>query len=130
MVKLVDTLVLEASALGVRVRVSPSAPSLGFFMIISEHINTKLQQHFKPLHLSVVNESALHHVPKGSESHFRIELVSAAFEPLSLLQRHRAVNSLLAKEFELIKACSLHLFTPAEWEAKNGLAEKSPRCVG
>lgn len=30
-VKLVDTLVLEASAFGVRVRVSPSAPFLFFF---------------------------------------------------------------------------------------------------
>jgi BolA protein len=36
----------------------------------------KLDGAFSPDHLEVINESASHNVPEGSESHFKVVLVS------------------------------------------------------
>ena len=40
-------------------------------------------------------QSYMHNVPRGSETHFKVVLVSEAFDGLSLIKRHRAVNSTL-----------------------------------
>ena len=37
-------------------------------MKIQNAIQQKLQTHFAPSHLEVINESAMHNVPAGSES--------------------------------------------------------------
>ncbi len=100
-------------------------------MTILEKIETKIKNNLQYLHLNVVNESHMHSsVPKNSETHFRIEIVSNTFENKSLLQRHRVINELLEDEFSLIKACSLHTLTEKEWEKKNLKIEKSPTCAG
>ena len=39
----------------------------------------KLDGAFSPVHLEVINESATHNVPEGSESHFKVVLVSQSF---------------------------------------------------
>ena len=70
----------------------------------------------------------MHSVPKGSESHFRIEIVSEFFENQSLLNRHRFINQTISEEISQIRACSLHTLTKAEWEKKNGKLENSPTC--
>ncbi|MGL5236711.1 MAG: BolA/IbaG family iron-sulfur metabolism protein, partial [Plesiomonas shigelloides] len=66
--------------------------------MIQEQIIAKLQAAFAPLHLDVINESHRHNVPAGSESHFKVVLVSDAFCGQRLLARHRAVNAALAEE--------------------------------
>ena len=38
----------------------------------------KLEKAFSPNHLEVINESASHNVPAGSESHFKV-IISADF---------------------------------------------------
>lgn len=100
-------------------------------MPIQQQIEQKLHAAFAPLHLEVANESHMHNVPEGSESHFRVVLVSGQFEGRPLVQRHRAVNAALADELSGgIHALALHTMTPEEWFAKGGAAPASPPCMG
>ncbi|GAK85288.1 cell division protein BolA [Vibrio ponticus] len=48
--------------------------------MIEETIQTKLHQQLSPTHLEVINESYMHNVPPGSESHFKVIVVSEQFE--------------------------------------------------
>ncbi len=54
---------------------------------------------FVPTHLAVINDSARHHGHAGDdgsgESHFTVEIESAAFAGLSRLERQRMVNRAL-----------------------------------
>jgi BolA protein len=100
-------------------------------MQIQTQIEQKLRAQFAPLHLEVNNESHMHDVPQGSESHFRVVLVSQQFEGKPLIQRHRAVNAILDQEIKgQIHALALHTMTPDEWFAKGGEAPESPPCLG
>jgi stress-induced morphogen len=99
-------------------------------MSIKSSIETKLTEKLTPIFLKVENESHLHSVPKGSESHFRIEIVSNHFEEKGLLLRHRLINDIISEEIPKIRACSLHTMTQKEWEKKNGKTENSPTCAG
>ena len=49
-------------------------------------IRVKLTNQFSPLHLDILNESYMHNVPKGSETHFKVVVVSSQFENTPLLQ--------------------------------------------
>jgi BolA protein len=65
-------------------------------------ITNKLREAFSPESLDVSDESHLHeghagHRP-GGETHFRVYIVSAAFEGKSRVERHRMINSALAAE--------------------------------
>ena len=100
-------------------------------MQVQQQIEKKLLEQFGPLHLEVTNESHMHNVPDGSESHFRVVLVSAQFEEKPLIKRHRAVNAILEEELSgQIHALALHTMTPGEWFAKGGKAPESPPCLG
>ena len=100
-------------------------------MSIALAIEDKLLETFSPVHLDVINESAMHNVPPGSESHFKVVIVADAFEGQRLLARHRAVNAVLAEELaNQIHALALHTYTPAEWEQLYGGAPASPQCMG
>lgn len=100
-------------------------------MQIQQQIEHKLSAQFAPLHLEVKNESHMHNVPEGSESHFRVVLVASQFEGKPLIQRHRAVNAILDQELKgEIHALALHTMTPEEWFAKGGEAPESPPCLG
>ncbi len=99
-------------------------------MSIKSFIESKLIEKLNPVFLKVENESHLHSVPKGSESHFRIEIVSDHFEKKNLLLRHRLINEIISEEISKIRACSLHTLTQSEWEKRNGKTENSPTCAG
>ncbi|MCG6967081.1 MAG: BolA/IbaG family iron-sulfur metabolism protein [Chromatiaceae bacterium] len=100
-------------------------------MQVQQQIERKLREQFAPLHLEVANESHMHNVPAGAESHFRVVLVSEQFEGRPLVQRHRAVNGALQQELQgQIHALALHTMTPEEWFAKGGDAPESPPCLG
>ena len=93
-------------------------------------IEARLRDAFAPAHLEVLNESGNHNVPPGSESHFRVTLVSEAFDGEKLIARHRAVNKALADELAgPVHALALHTYTPAEWAERGGTPE-SPPCLG
>ena len=94
-------------------------------------ISEKLDQRFDLKHLDVVNESGNHNVPPGSETHFKVVMVSADFDGARLLARHRAVNEVLAEELAGdVHALALHTYTPEEWQARFGDAPMSPPCLG
>lgn len=100
-------------------------------MSMQDKIAAKLTLDFTPLHIEVENESHTHNVPEGSESHFKVTLVSDRFDDKNLLQRHRAVNASLDGEIrDNIHALALHTMTPEEWFAKGGVAPESPPCLG
>lgn len=96
-----------------------------------DRIQQQLINKFIPLHIEVIDESHSHNVPEGSESHFKVILVSEQFSEKSLIARHREVNSALKEEFEQgMHALALHTMTPDEWFAKGGDYPQSPPCLG
>ncbi|WP_337843054.1 BolA/IbaG family iron-sulfur metabolism protein [Rheinheimera sp.] len=101
-------------------------------MLVHTLIEQKLLHAFDPVFLDVVNESHMHSVGPGAESHFKVVIVTSAFEGQRLLQRHRSVNAVVAEELaEKIHALALHTYTPSEWYEY--YAEKppaSPKCLG
>jgi len=99
-------------------------------MTIAETIQSKLTAGLSPAHLEVINESGNHNVPKGSESHFKVVVVSPAFEGRPVLHRHRMVYALLAEELSgAVHALALHTYTGAQWQAL-AAAPASPACRG
>jgi BolA protein len=71
-------------------------------MTVKDAITNKLREAFAPESLAVVDESHLHeghsgHRP-GGETHFRLYIVSKAFEGKSRIERHRMINTALAAE--------------------------------
>ena len=102
---------------------------------VQQRITQKLNDAFSPEHLEVVNESYMHNVPEGSESHFKVIIVSDAFKDKMLIARHRLVNKVLADELGKerheggIHALALHTMTMEEWFSK-GSAPDSPECMG
>lgn len=99
-------------------------------MTVEDDITSKLENALTPQHLEVINESHMHNVPPGSESHFKIVAVSEQFEGKMLIARHRIINKLLAEDLAgPIHALSLHTMTSAEW-VKKGSAPVSPPCMG
>ncbi len=66
---------------------------------MQEEMEQILTAAFAPTHLAVINDSASHSGHSGDdgsgESHFTIEIVSAAFAGVSRLQRQRMVNAAL-----------------------------------
>lgn len=86
---------------------------------VAATIERKISSAFSPVRLEIVDESHRHvgHVgarPEG-ESHFRIELVSRAFEGKSRVDRQRMVYDVLADEMAShVHALTLRTLTPAE----------------
>jgi len=71
-------------------------------MSTRDAIINKLREAFVPESLDVADESHLHeghagHRP-GGETHFRVYIVSPAFEGKSRIERHRMINAVLAGE--------------------------------
>ena len=100
-------------------------------MRVQQSIETKVAEALTPVHLDVINESHMHSVPPGSESHFKLVVVSDAFEGKSLVQRHQAVNGILADELKGgIHALSMETLTAPEWQQRDGRTMDSPACHG
>jgi BolA protein len=100
-------------------------------MNVQSTIESKLSAGLDPHHLEVINESHRHNVPPGSESHFKVVLVSREFEGKSLLERHRLVHELLADEMRNdIHALALHTYTKEDWQSHQQNAPGSPPCHG
>ena len=100
-------------------------------MTVQSGIEHKIQGALRPVFLQVANESHMHNVPSGSESHFKVTVVSAEFDGKLPLARHRVLNQLLKEELEgPVHALSLHTFTPEEWQERQGQTRNSPPCQG
>ncbi|MBS1269360.1 MAG: DNA-binding transcriptional regulator BolA [Gammaproteobacteria bacterium] len=100
-------------------------------MPMRAQLERKLRKSLNPVHLEVINESHMHNVPEGSESHFKVVIVAEAFENQSRVARHRLVNDSVAAELQAgIHAFSINAMTPPEWLDKGGRATESPPCLG
>jgi BolA protein len=100
-------------------------------MIVQERIRGRLQERFAPAHLELDNESHMHSVPPGSESHFRVVLVSEQFAGQRKVARHQAVYAALAEELAgPVHALALHTYSPAEWAERSQAGPASPPCHG
>jgi BolA-like protein 1 len=100
-------------------------------MIVQQRIASKLNAALSPVHLDVENESHRHSVAPGSETHFKVLVVSPAFEGKSLIDRHRAVNTALAAELAGgVHALTIRALTPAQWQADGAAGFVSPPCLG
>jgi BolA family transcriptional regulator, general stress-responsive regulator len=96
-------------------------------MSIQQRMEKKLEEAFSPERLEVINESHLHaghhHVESGhhavfdgtGETHFRVRIVASAFAGRSRVERHRAVNALLADELKAgVHALAIEPAAPGE----------------
>lgn len=100
-------------------------------MKIATEINDIVVDALAPVRLDVINESHMHNVPAGSESHFKLVIVSDSFDGKSLVARHRTVNKLLAHQLDgNVHALSMHTYTPVEWQQRGGEVPDSPPCLG
>ena len=98
-------------------------------MTMQTLIEEKLTTALKPEFLDVINESHMHSGP-ATDSHFKVVVVSPAFEGKMLIARHRMVNESLADELNQIHALAIHTMTPEEYFEKAGKVADSPQCEG
>lgn len=88
-------------------------------------IESLLEESFSPKHLEVIDESHQHSGPER-ETHFRVRLVSSAFESKSLVERHRLVYQALQPELDSgLHALAIETFAPSE----NLKGRESPPCA-
>ena len=97
---------------------------------VAAAINDKISQKLAPSHLEIINESYMHNVPKGSETHFKVVVVSDKFQDTKLIARHRMVNDILSEELQSgVHALSIVAKTPDQW-TDGQFVDKSPACRG
>lgn len=103
-------------------------------MSVQENVEAKLRENLAPQHLEVVNESHMHSVAKGSETHFKVVVVSDRFEGMNPVKRHQlvygALGDLMGKKTSQggIHALAITSRTPSEWAA-SPQANESPLCA-
>ena len=97
---------------------------------LQARVETKLRNQLEPTVLEVINESSMHNVPVGSETHLKVVVVSAAFTGKSAVERHRIVYQALSDELrDGLHALSLTSRSPEEWQESRAVGA-SPRCLG
>ena len=71
-------------------------------MRLADRIRSKLEAAFAPARVAIVDDSAHHKghagARPGGETHFTVEIVSAAFSGLGRVERQRRVYAVLAEE--------------------------------
>ena len=88
-------------------------------MSTRDAIINKLREAFVPESLDVIDESHMHeghagHRP-GGETHFRVYIVSPAFQGKSRIDRHRLVNTALEAELKgSVHALAIKAQAPGE----------------
>ncbi|TCD13745.1 BolA family protein [Oricola cellulosilytica] len=88
---------------------------------LEERITRKIQEQLSPTRFEVINESHLHAGHQGGamdgtgETHFRVRVIAASFTGMSRVDRHRALNELLADELAGgVHALALEPAAPSE----------------
>ncbi len=96
-------------------------------LIESQIINT-LSSSMNLSSLKIINESFMHNVPAGSESHFKIVVVTNDFNNLSIIKRHQLIYKTLDNLMNKIHALSIHAFNEEEFKL-NPVILDSPECA-
>ena len=98
-------------------------------MVMQSKIESKIKT-LNPFFVELVNESHNHSVPKNSETHFKLLLVSDLFLGLNRVQRQRKIYDLLAEELKSgVHALTMRLLTAEEYSKEQSSFE-SPNCHG
>ena len=99
-------------------------------MIVEQRLREKIVGALAPVHLEVVNESGGHNVPAGSETHFKVVVVSGAFAGKPRVAQHRMVFRAVDEELrDGVHALAVHTYTEEAW-ARTAAAPESPQCLG
>ena len=99
-------------------------------MILEILLRNALMKSLDPSVLDLENESHGHNVPKNSETHFRLVVVSQMFEGLSRVKRHQLVYKVAQEALEKgVHALAMQCFTESEW-AEDPQCLRSPPCRG
>ncbi|XP_003478921.3 bolA-like protein 1 [Cavia porcellus] len=123
-------LVRRLVSMATRVCLSPGSAGSGTVGPVEATIRAKLEQALSPEVLELRNESSGHAVPPGSETHFRVAVVSSRFEGMNLLQRHRLIHETLSEELAgPVHALAIQARTPTQWK-ENSQMDTSPPCLG
>ena len=96
--------------------------------IIENQIKDIINDKLSPSVLNIINESSMHNVPPGSESHFKLIVVSNLFKDLTTVKRHQLIYSTLNNLMNEIHALSIHVFDEHEYE-NNPVVIDSPKCA-
>lgn len=83
-------------------------------------IEQKLRDVLDPVELDVIDQSAAHagHAGASGGGHFRVLVVSDAFEGMTAVQRQRRIYEILAEEMKsAIHALSMSCLSRSEYEA-------------
>jgi BolA protein len=71
-------------------------------MGIADEITARLDSAFQPTRLAVIDDSEQHRGhggwQEGGETHFRVEIASAALGPMTRVARHRAIHAAIGPE--------------------------------
>ncbi len=94
-------------------------------MTVGETIQRKLTARLAPARLDITDESHLHAGHAGAraegDSHFRVEIVSVAFEGMNRVARQRLVYDILRDELAAgLHALALKTLTPGEADRPRG----------
>ena len=103
-------------------------------MNLEERIINKVKLKLDPIFFEIENESSKH-AHGGSESHFRLLVVSDKFLNQNRVERQKFIYDLLKEEMsEGIHALAQRMLTPEEWgklsKIENSSTFKSPNCHG
>ena len=99
-------------------------------MTKAQQINQILSENLDPQVFNIEDESHQHAGP-DVETHFKVTLVSAQFEGMNRVARHRKIYGLLAIQLNSgVHALALHLYSPQEWQKQSEAVPASPKCRG
>ena len=84
-----------------------------------DRLTNKLTEAFTPESLNVADESHQHEghagARPGGQTHFRGDIVSAAFKGKTRIERHRMINAALAEDLAGgVHALAIHATAPGE----------------
>lgn len=92
-------------------------------------INAALVAAFSPMVCDVQDESHLH--SRGTQTHYKVVLVSDSFLNVSRVKRHQLVYAALGDIMKQIHALSIYAYSVEEWlQSESEKNHESPPCRG
>lgn len=102
-----------------------------------ERMEKTLMEKFNPTKLEIVNDSNSHSVKEGSETHFRVYIVSEGFKNKTKVQTHQEIYKLFTNEMgdkhqNKLHSLSIYSYSPEEYEKNQTSLENKipPVCAG
>ena len=74
-------------------------------MLKQQELLERIQAEFQPHFVTVENESHKHSSGRGADSHFKLVIVSDAFEGMRKVQRHQKLYQLFADDLKKWHSC-------------------------